>query len=123
MQADIPVREETGAAVTDAATHRMRLMLRIRLLCSPPAIAIDDEPLDGVDPGAWPPASAEGFELVPTWHARPARGRRGVLATLPALAVAVAAALSIGRVHDSTPVSAGPLRPAWPTRPALVVQA
>jgi hypothetical protein len=98
-------------------------MLRIRLLSSPPAIAIDGEPLGGVDRVDWPPVATEGFELMPTWHARPAHGRRGVLATLPVLAVAAAAALSIGRGHDPTPLSAGPLRPAWPARPALVVKA
>src|SRR4051812_36792426 len=99
-------------------------MLRIRLLPSPPAIAIDDEPLGGGDRVDWPPVATEGFELVPAWHVRPARGRRGVLATLPVLAVAAAAAaLSIGRGHDPRPLSAGPLRAAWPARPALVVKA
>ena len=97
-------------------------MLRIRLLSSPPAIAIDDEPL-GVDDGDWPSASAVGFELVPAWQARPARGGRRVLATLPALAVAVAVALSVGPRHDAAPMRAGAVAPAAPARPALVVEA
>src|SRR3954465_1329653 len=98
-------------------------MLRTRLLSSPPAIAIDDEPLGGVDRVDWPPVATEGFELVPAWHVRPARGKRRVLATLPPLAVAAAVALSVGRGHDPTRLSAGRLRPALPTRPALVVKA
>jgi hypothetical protein len=97
-------------------------MRRLRLLSAPPAIAIDDEPL-GVDHGDWPPGSEVGFEFVPAWHARPARGRRRGLATLPALAVAVAVALSVGPSHDATPVRAGAGAPAAPTRAALVVRA
>ena len=99
-------------------------MLRIRLLSAPPAIAIDDEPLDGVDRVDWPPVSAEGFELVPAWHARPARARRRMLATLPALAVAAAVALSVGRGHGrGAHARRARLTPAAPARPALVVQA
>ena len=98
-------------------------MRRIRLLSAPPAIAIDDEPLGIVDPGDWPPVSAEGFELVPAWQARPARGRRRVLAALPALVVAAAVALSVGPGNEPTPMRADPVRAAAPARRALVVQA
>src|SRR4051794_14400087 len=97
-------------------------MRRIRLLSAPPAIAIDDEPL-GVDHGDWPPGSAVGFELVPAWHARSAHGPLRALATLPALAVAVALALSVGPSHDAPPMRPGAVAPTAPTRAALVVQA
>src|SRR3954467_3750462 len=97
-------------------------MRRIRILSAPPAIAIDEEPL-GVEPGDWSPGSVEGFELMPAWQARPARGRRRVLATVPALAGAAAVALSVSGGHDATPIRAGAVRPAAPARPAVVVEA
>lgn len=97
-------------------------MRRVRLLSSPPAITIDDESL-GVDHGDWPPVSVAGFELVPMWQARPARGRKRALATLPALAVAGALALSVGAGHDATPIRSAPLRPAAPPQSPLVVRA
>src|SRR4051794_11894954 len=97
-------------------------MLRTRLLSAPPAIAIDDEPLVA-DRSDWVPISVEGFELVPTWQARPARARRRVLATVPVLAVAAAVALSVGAGNGATPMRAGAVKPAAPARPALVVQA
>src|SRR3954451_2900280 len=97
-------------------------MLPTRLLSAPPAIAIDDEPLVA-DRSDWVPISVEGFELVPAWQARPARARRRVLATVPVLAVAAAVALSVGPGHGATPMRAGAVKPAAPTRPALVVQA
>jgi hypothetical protein len=95
-------------------------MRRIRILSAPPAILIDEEPL-GVDPGDSPPVSIEGFELVPAWQARPARGRRRVLAAIPALAGAAAVALSVSGSHGAT--RAGAVRPTAPARPALVVRA
>src|SRR3954468_3534651 len=97
-------------------------MLRTRLLSAPPAIAIDDEPLVA-DRSDWVPISVEGFELVPAWQARPARARRRVLATVPALAGAAAVALSVSGGHDATPIRAGAVRAAAPARPALVVPA
>jgi hypothetical protein len=97
-------------------------MRRIRILSAPPAIVIDEEPL-GVDPGDSPPASVEGFELVPAWQARPARGRRRLLAAVPALAGVAAVALSAIGGHGARPVRAGAVRPMAPSRPALVVQA
>src|SRR3954454_4148187 len=97
-------------------------MRRIRIFSAPPAIVIDEEPL-GVDPGDSPPVSVEGFELVRAWQARPARGRRRVLATVPALAGAAAVALSVSGGHDATLISAGAVRPPAPARAALVVQA
>jgi hypothetical protein len=97
-------------------------MLRTRLLSAPPAIAIDDEPLVA-DHSDWVPISVEGFELVPAWQARPARARRRVLATVPVLAVAAAVAISVGPRHGATPIRAGAVKPAAPSRPALVVQA
>src|SRR3954468_15750744 len=97
-------------------------MRRLRIFSAPPAIVIDEEPL-GVDPGDSPPVCVEGFELMPAWQARPARGRRRVLATVPALAGAAAVALSVSGGHDATPIRAGAVRPAAPARPALVVPA
>src|SRR4051794_28601277 len=97
-------------------------MLRTRLLPAPPAIAIDDEPLVA-DRSDWVAISVEGFELVPAWQARPARGRRRVLATVAVLAVAAAVTLSFGAGHGATPMRAGAVKPAAPSRPALVVQA
>jgi hypothetical protein len=97
-------------------------MRRLRILFAPPAIAIDEEPL-GVEPGDSPPVSVEGFELMPPWQARPARGRRRTLATVPALAGAAAVALSVSGGHDATPIRAVAVQPAAPARPALVVQA
>ena len=97
-------------------------MLRIRLLSAPPAIAIDAEPCD-VAQGDWPPVSVEAFVLVPAWQARPARGRRRVLATGPVRGVAAAVALSIGRGHDAASMRAVSLGPSAPARPALVVRA
>jgi hypothetical protein len=98
-------------------------MRRLRLLSAPPSIAIDIEPLDGVVDADWPPVSVEGFEILPAWQVRPARGRRRIMATLPALAVAAAVALSVDRGHDPTPLRAGPVRQHGTVRPALVVQA
>jgi hypothetical protein len=97
-------------------------MLRIRLLSTPPPIAIDGEPL-AVDHDDWSRVSAAGFELVPAWQAHPARGRRRALAMLPALAVAAAVVLSVGPGHGATPMRARPLKAAAPAQPALVVQA
>src|SRR4051794_24359448 len=97
-------------------------MRRCRILSAPPAILIDEEPL-GVDAGDSPPVCVEGFELVPAWQARPARGRRRVLAAIPALAGAAAVALSVSGSHGATPTRAGALRPTAPPRPALVVRA
>ena len=97
-------------------------MLRTRLLPAPPAIAIDDEPLVAYR-SDWVPISVEGFELVPAWHARPARARRRVLTTVPVLAVASAVVLSVGPGHGATPMRADAVKPAVPRRPALVVQA
>src|SRR3954471_21546615 len=97
-------------------------MRRIRILSAPPAIVIDEEPL-GVDPGDSPPVCVEGFELVPAWQARPAPGRRRVLAAIPALAGATAVALSVSGSHNATPMRAGAVRPPAPARPALVVEA
>jgi hypothetical protein len=98
-------------------------MFRIGFLSSPPAISIDHEPLGGVDAAEWPPGSAEGFELVPAWHAGPRRGRRLVAATLPALAVASAVLLSVSRGHDPAPTDAAPVRASGPAPAALVVTA
>jgi hypothetical protein len=97
-------------------------MRQIRILSAPAAILIDEEPL-AVDPGDSPPVSVEGFELVPAWQARPARGKRRALAALPALAGAAAVALSASGGHGTTPMRAGEVRPMAPARPALVVQA
>src|SRR4051794_27893328 len=97
-------------------------MRRIRILSAPAAIAIDEEPL-GVEPRDLRPVYVEGFELVPAWQARPARGRRRALATVPALAGAAAVALSVSGGHDATPIRAVAVQPAAPARPALVVQA
>jgi hypothetical protein len=97
-------------------------MRRLRIFSAPPAIVIDEEPL-GVDPGDSPPVCVEGFELVPAWQARPARGRRRVLAAIPALAGAAAVALSVSGSHGATPTRAGAVRPTAPARPALVVRA
>src|SRR3954463_6406259 len=97
-------------------------MLRTRLLPAPPAIAIDDEPLVA-DRSDWVPISVEGFELVPAWHARPARARRRGLATGPVLAVAAAGAPSGGAGLGRTPRRGGAVKPAAPARPALVLQA
>src|SRR3954447_16829744 len=100
-------------------------MRRIRILSAPPAIVIDEEPL-GVDPGDSPPVCVEGFEVVPAWQARPARparGRRRVLAAVPALAGAAAVALSVSGSHGATHTRAGAVRPTAPARPALVVRA
>src|SRR4051812_43553097 len=97
-------------------------MRRIRILSAPPAIVIDEEPL-GADPGESPPVVVEGFELMPAWQARPARGKRRALAGLPALAGAAAVVLSVSGGHRATPMSAGAVRPMAPSRPALVVQA
>jgi hypothetical protein len=98
-------------------------MRGIRILSAPPAIAIDDEPLDGVDHGDWPAVCAGGFELVPAWRSRPARPRRRVVAMLPALGVAAAVALTVGRGQDATPMRPGSARPVARAGPALVVQA
>jgi hypothetical protein len=97
-------------------------MRRIRLLSAPPAIVIAEEPL-GVDPGESPTVSVAGFELVPAWQARPARGRRRVLAAVPALAGAAAVAVSASGGHGATPMRAGAVKRTAPARPALVVQA
>src|SRR3954454_2721582 len=97
-------------------------MRRMRIFSAPPAIVIDEEPL-GADPGDSRPSCVEGFELVPAWQARPARGRRRVLAAIPALAGAAAVALSVSGGHGATPVRAGAVAPTAPTRPALVVRA
>src|SRR3954451_20646293 len=97
-------------------------MRRIRIFSAPPAILVDEEPL-GVDPGDLPPVCVEGFELVPAWQARPARGRRRVLAAIPALAGAAAVALSVSGGHGASPTSAGAVRPTAPARPALVARA
>jgi hypothetical protein len=97
-------------------------MRRIQLLSTPPAIVIDDEPL-GESHGDWSLVSGAGFELVPAWHARPARGLRRALAMLPALAVAAAAALSVVGGHDAIPTRVRPTKPAAPAQAALVVQA
>src|SRR3954451_15642617 len=97
-------------------------MRRIRILSAPPAIAIDEAPL-GIEPGDSPPASVQRFELVPAWQARPARGRRRVLATVPGLAGAAAVALSVSGGHDATRIRAAAVRQAAPPRPAIVVQA
>lgn len=97
-------------------------MLWTRLLSAPPAIAIDDEPLVA-DCSDWVVISAEGFELVPGWQARPARARRRVLTTVPVLAVGAAVVLSVGPGHGATPMRAAVVKPAPPARPALVVQA
>src|SRR4051812_31314268 len=98
-------------------------MHRVPFLPPPPSIAFADEPLGMVDPGARPPISRAGFELVPAWQARRARGRRRALATAPVLAVGVAVALAVDPGHDPAPVRAGPVRSEAPARPALVVQA
>src|SRR3954449_8677777 len=97
-------------------------MRRIRILSAPPAIVIDEEPL-GADRGDSPPVCVEGFELVPAWQARPARGPRRALGGLPALAGAAAVALSASGIHGATPTRAGAVRPTAPARPALVVRA
>jgi hypothetical protein len=96
-------------------------MRRIQILSASPAIVIDAEPL-GVDPGE-SPVSVEGFELVPAWQTRPARGKRRALAALPALAGAAAVALSASGGHGKTPMRSGEVRLMAPARPALVVQA
>src|SRR3954449_6012166 len=97
-------------------------MRRFRILSAPPAILIDEEPL-GVDPRDSPPICVEGFERVPAWQAWPARGRRRVLAAIPALAGAAAVALSVIGGHGATPTRAGAVSPTAPARPALVVRA
>ena len=97
-------------------------MRRIRILSAPAAIAIDEEPL-GVEAGDLRPVSGEGFEFVPPWQARPARGRRRALASVPALAGAAAVALSISGRHDATPIPADGVQPTAPARSALVVEA
>ena|SRR5690242_5074967 len=98
-------------------------MRGIQILSAPLAIAIDDEPLDGVDRGDWPVVSADGFELIPAWRSRPAGRRRRVMATLPALGVAAVVALSVGRGQDAAPTRSSSARPVAPAGPALVVQA
>src|SRR3954470_5069841 len=97
-------------------------MRRIRIFSAPPAILIDEEPL-AVDPGDSPPVCVEGFELVPAWQARPARGRRRVLAAIPAVAGAAPVALSVSGSDGATPTRAGAVRRTAPARPALVVRA
>src|SRR4051812_35026772 len=97
-------------------------MRRLQILSTPPAIVIDEEAL-GVDAGESAPVSVEGFELVPAWQARPARGKWRALATLPVLAGAAAVALSASGGHGTTSMRAGDVRPMAPARPALVVQA
>jgi hypothetical protein len=95
-------------------------MRGIQILSAPLAIVIDDEPLDGVDRGDWPVVSADGFELIPAWRSRPAGRRRRVRATLPALGVAAAVALSVGRGQDAAPMRSSSARPVAPAGPALV---
>src|SRR3954462_7835713 len=97
-------------------------MRRIRILSAPPAIAIDEERL-GVEPGDSPRVSGEGFELMPPWQARPARGGRRALATVPALAGAAAVPLAVRGGHDATPIRAVAVQRVAPARPAFVVRA
>src|SRR3954468_18797729 len=96
-------------------------MRRLRIFSAPPAIVIDEESL-GVDPGDSPPVCVEGFQLVPAWQARPARGRRRVLAAIPALAGAAGVPLAGSGSHGATPTRAGAVTPTAPARPALVVR-
>src|SRR3954454_1721605 len=97
-------------------------MRRIRIVSARLVIVIDEESM-GDDPGDSPPVSIGGFELAPAWQARPARGRRRVLAAIPALAGAAAVALSVSGGHGATPTRAGAVTPTAPARPALVVRA
>src|SRR3954465_8477177 len=98
-------------------------MRGIQILSAPLAIAIDDEPLDGVDRGDWPVVSADGFGLIPAWRSRPAArglrvGRRG-----RHWGLAAAVALSGGRGQDAAPMRPSSATPLAPAGPALVVQA
>jgi hypothetical protein len=114
-------------------------MRRLPIPCSPPPIAITDEPLlDGTVWGASTLVSPGGLEIVPAWQARPPRRARRLSAVVPLLAVVAAAALWLGRGNDvralpehpadavaseSAPtralvLSAGPARQAHSGRPA-----
>jgi hypothetical protein len=79
-------------------------MRPLPLLSTPPAISVAGEPLDALAAsraGDAPP-STNGFELVPTWQARPLRRLRRLPAVaVPVMAVAVLGALSAGREHDA----------------------
>ena len=77
-------------------------MRRLSLLSSARCIAIADEALED-DPAARAEdrlASAEAFELVPLWQARP-HGWRRLWAAVPVVAVAAVIALALGRDHDA----------------------
>ena len=78
-------------------------MRRPALFSTPPSIAIADEPLG--DGAALTAAdilrSGDGFEIVPPWQARPPRRLRRLSAAVPLVAVAAAAALSVGRDDDA----------------------
>ena len=78
-------------------------MRRPALFATPPSIAIADESLgDDVATAAAARAhSGHGLEIVPAWQARPPRRLRPLSAAVPLIAVAVAAALWIGRGDDA----------------------
>lgn len=103
-------------------------MRRLPLLSTPPSISIADEPLDHGLPAreAATLAATDGFELVPAWQARSPRRLRSLRAALPLVAVAVAAALWLGRDHEAQALrerssAASAARPA--RTHALVVRA
>ena len=102
-------------------------MRRLCLLSSAHSIAIADEALED-DRGADVEdrlASAEAFELVPPWQARPHAWRR-LWAAVPVVAVAAVIALVLGRDHDAEALRGRPAttvtRPTTSGR-ALVVSA
>ena len=87
-------------------------MRRLPLLCTPPPIAIADEPLEAAADLA--PAAAAGstagFEVVPVWQARsPRRLRRLSVAPL-VIAVVVTGVVVTGRGHDAQASRARPTR-------------
>jgi hypothetical protein len=78
-------------------------MRRPALFTTPPPIAIADESLgyDAATAAAARAHSGHGLEIVLAWQARPPRRQRRLSAAVPLIAVAVAAALWIGRGDDA----------------------
>jgi hypothetical protein len=103
-------------------------MRRLPLLSTPPSITIADEPLDGgpTPPAAVALASTDGFAVVPAWQAHSPRRLRPLTAAVPLIAVAVAAALWLGRDHDAQALRERPIAADSPNAApaqALVVRA
>jgi hypothetical protein len=78
-------------------------MRRPALFSTPRLIAIADEALGDGEAltAAEALLSGDGFEMIPSWQARPPRRVRRLSATLPLVAVAAAAALWVGRDDDA----------------------